>query len=180
MEEESAPEDRKKLLRSWWWYTIKCVLTRLKRPDRKFMVKWSKDVIAYKKVYEQILINRFNQTVFPLNTTATVTTTAAGDPSKVEHSVKLRADLAEEQKRIEAEWNFERLVLTRRVIFEKFVKNPIFKEYFVKLKQNNSLSANQQANDSASSYRVYNYVSWSINRYYYGKFKLTLNCLRNR
>jgi hypothetical protein len=88
--------------------------------------------------------------------------------------------LAEEQKRIEAEWNFERLVLTRRVIFEKFVKNPIFKEYFVKLKQNNSLSANQQANDSASSYRVYNYVSWSINRYYYGKFKLTLNCIRNR
>lgn len=183
MAEDSLPEDRKKLVRSWWFYAINCIQAKLKRPDRKFLLRWTKDINSYRKIYEQILINRFNQTVFPLNSnttqtapTPTITTVAIpGDTPKTEESIKykLRADLLEEQTRIESDWSFERLMTTRRAIFEKFVKNPIFKEYFVKLKQNNSSnSANQAANDSANSYRVYNYISWSMSNlkgYYYGK-----------
>lgn len=187
MAEGSLPEDRKKLVRSWWFYAINCIQAKLKRPDRKFLLRWTKDINSYRKTYEQILINRFNQTVFPLNSntatttaptsTSTVTTVAIpGDAPKNEGSAyKLRADLIEEQTRIESEWSFERLMSTRRAIFEKFVKNPIFKEYFVKLKQNNSSNSVNQATNDSANYRVYNYISWSMTNlkgYYYGKTRL--------
>lgn len=162
MPKDSTVEDRKKLVRSWWFYAIECVQRKLRKPDRKHLIKWSCDINSYRKIYEKILINRFNQTLFPINNTE-------NSNNQLESIDNLPNSLNQEKQRIETEWSLDQLKLTRRVIFEKIVKNPIFKEYFVKLKQNNSL--NQTDSTSSSNYRMYNYISWSMTNlkgYYYG------------
>lgn len=155
-------EERRKLVKSWWFYAIQCIQMKLKKPDRKFLLGWSKDIVSYRKIYEQVLINRFNQTIYPLGGAD------AGSSGKACDEIQLPNEMAEEKIRIESVWSFDRLTLTRRIIFEKFVKNPIFKEYFVKLKQNNSLNQT----DANSSSGMYSYVTWSLSNlkgYYYGK-----------
>ena len=100
---------------------------------------------------------------------------AVTDDSK-KSGLKLSDSDLNEKNRIENEWSFKRLRLTRRIIFEKFVKNPMFKEYFVKLKKNKSSShkPESEASNAASNYSMYNYISWSmtnLKEYYYGKSK---------
>lgn len=161
---DSLPEERKKLIKSWWLFSFQCIQLKIKKPHRKFLLQWSKDVISYRKVYEHILINRFNQAIYPTSVTETTV-------SNQEKTYKLPDDLQDEKQRIENEWSLERLSLIRRVIFEKFIKNPIFKEYFVKLKQNNSLNQTDAANSG-----LYSYMSWSFTNlkgYYYGKILKT-------
>ncbi len=148
-------------------YVIQCVQTRLRKPNRKYLFAWAKDVISYRRIYEKLLIKRFNHTVYPLGDSSSVVVSNSAD---VEKDMGDSGE-AEEKRRIEMEWSFDRLILIRRAIFEKFVKNPIFKEYLVKLKQQNN-SANSNTDTNSSSSGMYSYITWSMSNlkgYYYGK-----------
>ncbi len=171
MPEGATPMDRKNLVKSWWMYVIQCVQRRLKKPNRKLLFAWAKDIISYRLIYEKLLIKRFNQTVYPLGDSSSGVVSSPGTSVNKDTS---HPEEMQEKERIEKEWSFDRLMLIRRAIFEKFVKNPIFKEYFVNLKQqNNASSNNADANNSSSG--MYSYITWSMSNlkgYYYGRFCL--------
>jgi hypothetical protein len=150
LERPPEPKDYKK----WWTYIGSCTLHLIKEPNLKDFKKWARDVNLYRKIYETILnfrielksiensLNKYNSNVYNLS-----------------------EELFIEKLRIESEWTFKRLLTIRRVIFDKFVNTPAYKNYLLKLKNQIELP------NSTTSTGIYGYFSWSLNSirdYYYG------------
>lgn len=104
---ELDADKRKVLIKEWWKYSLKCVQTKIRRPTMSELIKWSKDVNLYRRIYMNSLRKRLT-------------------------NVDTNQELESEQQRIETEWSFERLVKLRRLLFKTFIKSPTFKDYLVK------------------------------------------------
>ena len=81
-------------------------------------------------------------------------------------------DLSAEQRRIETEWDFRRLVKLRRLIFENFIKSSTFKDYLVKSKMAKSADNSSAVATTSNYLNVYGYMSWrltSLRDYYFSK-----------
>ena len=169
-------DGRAHLLRQWWFYVGHCVRLKLKKPQMKDLIDWTRDVNLYRRIYEHILKTRFNQNLTTTNVSESneLVVVNTDEPDQA-NAYNLPIELFNEKKRIEVEWSFKRLVLIRRVIFESFVKNPVFKEYLLKLKQTNLSSSQVSSSTSPTSgVGVYGYLSWSLTNlkdYYFGVAK---------
>lgn len=112
--------------KAWWFYLVKCVLLQIKKPKRNDLIKWSKDVNLYKKIVEMDYLMSPKET-----------------------------ELISEKERIETEWDFNRLLILRRAIFENFINSS---NYDLKLK-----SEQQSASTTSFNYlNVYGYLSWRL------------------
>ena len=133
--------------KQWWKYAIKCVIKlQPKRLTIKNFIIWSKDVNLYKR----IVLEEYSRTRIT-SSSATV--------------VQLSNELRDEKKRIENEWNFKRLRLIRRTIFENFIKSSQYQEHLSRLKilsdDLKTTTSNSAANNEANK-GVYNYFSWRL------------------
>jgi hypothetical protein len=178
--------ERKRLLKSWWLYSIQCVRLNLQKPNMNDLIKWSIDVNLYKKIYEQILKNRFTR---DLHTTSVDDQSASQQQHQVQTASNRPAEssdtpvvevlaqtvdpvhslpvhLFNEKQRIEAQWSLQQLSLIRRLVFENFFKHPIFKDYLIRLKATSS-----QPETVNENLGVYGYLSWRLTNfkdYYFG------------
>jgi vacuolar protein sorting-associated protein 13D len=162
------PEVRKQTIRKWWQYLINSVRLQVKKPTMYDFLKWSSDINMYKKIYQNILKNRF---LAQLKTNETVVQVVQEENQIQSQETNLETDLKLQQTRIESDWDFKRLIKLRRLIFENFIKSSTFKEYLVKSKQ---LTSNQSksADTSNVSGGMYGYMSWrlaNLKDYYFSK-----------
>jgi hypothetical protein len=149
----ARPEDKD--YNKWWKYFGGCILHLIKKPNLKDFKIWARDVNLYSKIYETILNLRIEQKSIE-NTSEKISTNIYNLPE----------ELFLEKQRIEKQWTYKRLLTIRRVIFEKFVNTPVYKNYLLTLKNITDLATN-----STTSTGVYGYFSWSLNSikdYYYG------------